>query len=468
MPNSSSDSAESTIPVHPHQSQLRQDGMKPPEWLTAALIVGMAFIFWRPDFAFFWRDEWEFLDSFRNFQGSMLFTPHYGHVIPLFKLFYLGELHVFGTNSIFFAYVNIVFFAMGNYALFRLARGITSATSAWILALVLTAHPIMFNHLGWSFEQCISLQLLFQAAAVGAFVRWSRGAGTMYWMLAFTATIIQAYIFGNGLFLPLLFVAGAFLLGPATERKHVASAFLLLFLAFTAVQLLFGGERSHMAASPEAIWGMVAGGTHLLAVNASRYVFIQEHALGRATPWLAIGFFLLCVVLALTNKKRDRRIAVFLLIWFAVTFCSIPIVIGNKLITLSPVPHYYSILSLAPVLFIAEHALAGRSLLPSLPRPILPALLAVLFSTVFLLDQQLKEITSFRSFRNQQLMMKSLQDGTPYYGLDDPYFSATRYRVKDPAGIYAYWRSKDRFHAAFGYANDPENWTREQTLVKEP
>lgn len=442
--------------------------MKLPEWLTAALIVGMAFLFWRPDFAFFWRDEWEFLDSFRNFQWSMLATPHYGHVIPLFKLLYLGELHVFGTNAIFYAYLNILFFALGNYALFRLARRITSVASAWILTLVLTAHPIMFNHLGWAFEQCISLQLLFQALAVGSFVRWTGGAGPKYWVYAFTITIIQAYIFGNGLFLPLLFIAGAFLLGPATERKRVASAFLLLFLAFTAIQLLFGGERSQLAATPEALWGMLAGGTHLLGVNASRYLFIQEHALGRVTPWLAIGFFLLCVILALTNKKRDRRIAVFHLIWFAVTFCSIPIVIGNKLITLSSVPHYYSILSLAPVLFIVEHAFAGRSLVPSMSRPIRLALYTMLFSTVFLLDQQLKEITAFRSFRNQQLMMKSLQDGTPYYGLDDPYFSATRYRVKDPAGIYAYWRSKDRFRSPFGYTRDPKNWTRDQTLVKEP
>ncbi len=353
------------------------------------------------------------------------------------------------------------------YALFRLARRITSTTSAWLLTLVLTMHPIMFNHLGWAFEQCISLQLLFQAAAVGAFIRWFRDAGSKSWMLAFTATIIQAYFFGNGLFLPLLFIAGSFLLGPVADKKRVAGAFLLLFLAFTAVQLRFGGERSQLSATPEAIWGMLAGGTHLLGVNTARYLFIQEHAFGRATPWLAIGFFLLCVVLALTNKKRDRRIAVFQLIWFAVTFCTIPIVIGNKLITLSSVPHYYSILSLAPVLFIVEHALAGRSWGPSLSGPVLPVLFGFLFSAVFLLDQQLKEITSFRSFRNQQMMMMSLLDGTPYYGIDDPYFSATTYRVKDPAGIYAYWRSKDLFHSAFGYTSDPKNWTRDQSLVKD-
>ena len=398
----------------------------------------------------------------------MLVNPHNGHVIPLFKFLYLGEVHVFGTNVIYFSYLNILFFALGSYAVFRLARSISSATSAWILTLVLTVHPIMFNHLGWSFEQCISLHLLFQAMAVGLFIQWSRGAGTKYWVLAFISTIIQNYTFGNGLFLPLLFAAGALLLGPVTQRKRVASVFLLLFLAFIAIQLLYGGERSQLALSAEAIYGMLTGGIHLLGINTSRFFFIQEYALGRITPWLAISIFLLCIVLALTNKERDRRIAVLHVIWFVVTFCSIPIISGTKLITQGFVPHYYSILTLTPVLFIVEHALARKSLVSLLPRRILLMLIAIFLSTTFLIDQQLKETTSFRNFRNQQLMMKSLQDGMPYYGFDDPYFTPHEYRVKDTAGIYAYWRSKDRFRSSFGYTNDPHNWTREQTIYMKP
>ncbi len=85
MPATSNDIAESTIPS-PLQNQLRQDGLKCPEWLALAVIMGMAFLLWCPDFAFFWRDEWEFMGSFRNFQWSMLLTAHYGHVLPLFKL----------------------------------------------------------------------------------------------------------------------------------------------------------------------------------------------------------------------------------------------------------------------------------------------------------------------------------------------------------------------------------------------
>jgi len=435
-----------------------------PEWLNLAILVCAAFAFWRADFNFFWLDDWEFLDRFRHFEWSYLFTQHHGHVIPLFKLTYLIQLHLFGTNAIYYSYLNILFFSCGNYALFRLARSITTSTSAWVLAIVLSVHPIMFKHLGWSFEQCISLQLLFQAIAVGLFIQWCRTSEMRYWVLALAATVVQNYFFGNGLFLPLLFVAGSFLIGPEKGRKRVASAFLMLFMLFALVQMLLGDAQSTISFSIMSLVGICAGAFHLLGINSARIFFVHEHLLGRITPWLAFGSFTLFVVAAFMNKVRNPRMALFHLIWFLVVFCSVPIVRGNELIAKTTIPHYYSILALAPMLFLIEHALAGRPILRRASPTLLLVTASLTLSVIFLLDQQLKEISSFRNFRNQQMMMRCLEEGTPYYGFDDPYFTATEYIVKDPAGIYAYWRSRDRFRSSFGYSSDPDNWIRKNSI----
>lgn len=432
--------------------------------LVLPVLVCIAFLFWRVDFNFFWRDDWYFLDGMRAFGWRYLIDPHFGHVQPFYKLLFYLQLRLFGTNAIAYSYVNILFFALGNYAVFRLVRSLSSVSAAWITSLALTMHPLMFNHVGWTFEQCVSHQLLFQVLAVAAFLHWARGGEhrSLRWALVFT--VVQNYFFGNGLFMPMLFAAAS-LVFPAVRpvRWKAAAGFGALFVLFVLVQLRFGGDRDDGALTLANIPAMLSGAWFLLGMDTSRYFFLREYIAGPITPWVSIAVFAAFILLAVLRRDRERVTALFLSGWFLVSFWSIPMVRQTKLLEQS-VPHYYSVLCIIPVALLVEHALGGRRWWKMLPsRLLLPgAALAVL--VLFLLDRQLMGMVSFRSFRNQQLMMKSLQDGTPYYGFDDPCFTSARYDVPDAVGVYAHWRDRDLLRSSMGYAGDPANWTRERSL----
>ncbi len=438
--------------------------VRPSEWTILAFFIGIAFIFWKTDFNFFWRDDWNFLDRMRHFDLAYLFENHVGHITPLFKLTYYTQLQIFGTNSIFYSYTNLVFFGLCNYAIFRLARSIMSNTSAWVVAIALTIHPLMFNHLSWTFEQCVTLHFLFQVLAVGSFMRWTATGTQRDLGLTFLFTIVQHFYFGNGLFIPLLFAAGTVLF--RNERLHRGAffGFLVMFLGFAILQLLVGGTRGTSAVTIQAVPDMIYYGFHFLGLSTLRIFILREWALGSITPWLTGGAFIALCLMAVLRKDRDRRLAWFHVIWFILTFCSIPIV-KQEALAKNPLPHYYSALALIPLVFVIEHALGRRSFWSLVPKRVMAVALILVVSVVFLIDQQLKDTVSFRNFRNKQQMAKAMLGGTPYIGFDEPFFTEDNYAdqdpeydVTDPVAIYTYWQARDRFHLSMGYAYDLKNW----------
>ena len=414
---------------------------------TVLFFVLAAFLIWVPEYAFFWRDEWEFLQGFRTKDPSFFLQDHYGHIKPVFKVFYFLELMGFGTNVILFSYTNLVLFGICNYVVFRLVRSVSTERSAWIVATITTIHPLMFNHLGWTFQVCITLHLLFQALAVLYFVRWALNTDRSL-VPVFVFTVLQHYSFGNGLFLPVLFAAGAFIFKRGRERYGMALGMILAWFVFISIQLLFGGDRQEGALAPDAIPAMIRGGLYFIGAITSSTYFLREGVLGSITPWLASGIFLVAVVLAFTNKQRDRRLALFLTLWFVITMCSIPIVMQDGLVN-KKLPHYYFALSMVPMALIFEHALGNRwSLGPKL-RSALAASALIAFVGIFMIDQHLKTLFSYRSMRNMQYMQKNIAEGTPYRGFDEPYFIVAVPRMPEPSGLYMYWRSKDLFRLPF-------------------
>ncbi|MBK9762489.1 MAG: hypothetical protein IPO87_03780 [Flavobacteriales bacterium] len=437
-----------------------------PEWSILAVFIGMAFIFWKTDFNFFWRDDWNFLDSMRHFSLAYMFENHVGHVTPLFKLTYYLQLKVFGTNTIFFSYTNILFFGLYNYVIFRLARSIMSTTSAWVVAIALTIHPLMFNHVSWTFEQCITFHFLFQVLAVAYFMRWTRTGVQKELVLSFLFTIIQNYYFGNGLFIPLLFTAGVLLFRKERIQWGAFVGSLVLFLLFAIIQLILGGTRGTSAVTLTSVPDMIHYGFYFLGLSTSRIFILREWALGPITPWLTGGAFIGLALIALLRKERDRRLAWFHIIWFVLAFCSIPIVKQGTLAE-NTLPHYYSVLALIPMVFIIEHAVGGLSFWSRIPKRAMTLASIGLVAVVFLIDQQLKDTVSFRNFRNRQQMAKAILEGTPYIGFDDPYFTPDNYDVEDPVGIYTEWRSQDLFQLSMGYAHLLQNWTENAIGPKE-
>jgi len=433
------------------------------DWRAFMVLLLVTLAVWRVDVNFFWRDDWNFLDEMRNASLGYFLADHFGHVKPLFKLAFYAQLMVFGTNAIFYAYYNLVFVALGSYATLRLLLSLTGSTSAWVTTLAVLLHPIMFNHVGWTFEQCISQHLFFQILAMSYFLRWTNSRRSADLVVTIVFTIVQNYFFGNGLFVPLHFAVGCLLMLPREAWLRTILPFLLLFVGFVMVQLVLGGDRAGAPGSLSDILGIFTGGFYLLGLDTARVFFIHERALGSLTPWLSGGAFIALVLFAVTRQDRDPRKAWFLVVWFLITFCSVPIVRKGDLVG-QMIPHYYTILCMVPLGLVVEHALGGRAFWSLAPRRGLLAVTAVALSGVFLLDRQLMSMVSFRSFRNEQAMMRSLQDGTPYKGFDEPYFRAEVDKVEDPLAIYRYWRERDRFRLPLGYANDPTNWTRTTPL----
>ena len=437
-------------------------------WADVLIVLALAFALWRSDFMFFWRDDWDFLDSLRSAGPAWLFEDHYGHVLPLFKLMYWGEMAVMGTNTQWHGYVSVLLVGLGSVALLRLLQRVTGTVPAWTAVVLYTAHPLMFQHVGWIFEQSMSAHLLFQAMAVLQFLRWreSMRAKDLGWVLV--CLIVQGLFFGNGHFLPLALAAGVWLWRdgkrPWYDALRGAWPFLAFFAGLIAMQLGANSARVSNGLAWQAVPGMLQGGAYLFGVNASRVLFLREGALGAATPWLASAVFLAVISLAMLRRDRDRRLAWLYLLWFGAVFCSVPLMRGGTLVG-AEVPHYYTVLSLAPLLLLAEHALGGHRLWDRFPRPALLAGGAALVVGILVIDGELRRLVSFRHFRNEQLMNKSIIDGTTYYGLDDPYFTPERYRVDDARGIYLYWRARNRFGPVVGYEKDIDNWTREATIV---
>jgi len=438
-----------------------------PEWTRALTLVSLAFLVWRMDFNFFWRDDWNFLEDMRHVSWAYFIQDHFGHVKPLFKLTYYIQLRLFGTNAIFFSYMNILFLGLCNYLVYRIMRTIATDHSAWLTAVLLTIHPVMFQYVGWSFEQCISLHLLFQVLAVYHFLLWHRDGKDLRLIAVALLTVVQNYFFGNGLFIPLLFGAGVLLFADHGRKIKVAIAFLLLFAFFMVVQITFGGDRGSVDLTFSALPGMISGGIHLLGVNSARLFFIHERLAGSATPWIATLLFTALVVLALMRQDRDRRLAWFHMLWFLLAFCSVPIVRRDELAHMA-IPHYYTVLAAVPFAFLVEHAVGGSPRWKLIPARIWKPLAVLGTIGILLLDQELKGIMSFRHFRNEQMMMKSLQDGSPYHGFDDPYFSTSKIYVVDPVGIYAHWRPKDLFRSPIGYTSAPMNWTSKSAVRQDP
>lgn len=439
-------------------------------WRALIPIQLIVLSFWNIDFAFFWKDDWVFMHNMIGMDMDYLVANYYGHIMPIFKIYYFFLLNLFGTSALAFSYVGKFLFACCGLALLALAMRITSKRMAWAMTIAFLIHPLAFEQVEWIFEQCISLHLLFQILSVYFFLRWvSSGTARDLWVMVLL-TSLQNYSFGNGLFIPLLFVFGIFLLCPSGQRRRQGvSAFLLLFILFIAIQMVFGGPRATMPRSVAEIMGIFAGGFKLFTIDAARWFFIRENLLGHLTPVLGLAISLGLLALAFTRRDRDRKLAVFHALWFLFTFCSVPIVMGSKVLEREDVPYYYSTLCMIPVLFIAEHAIGGRRFWKHVPRPLLPALLTLLLGGVFLLDRELARMVSFRNYRNQQALLRSIKTNTPFHGFDDPaiYHPKLNIGIDDPVGVYRYWIGFNRFGSPFGYARDPRNWTIDTSILEE-
>lgn len=239
--------------------------------------------------------------------------------------------------------------------------------------------------------------------------------------------------------------------------------FATLFLIFIGIQILWGGSRGTSVLAISAIPAMLIGAAHLFMLDTTRTLVLSETVIGAYTPWLTSILFLCFVIFAFLRKDRDPRLALFHLTWLVCVFCSVPIVRQDTLLY-QEIPHYYSILVIVPMFLLIEHAIGGSRALVRVPKPLAFPILAMMIVVVLLLDLELKNLFSFRHFRNQQALVTGMLQGGEYVAFDDPYFTNERQKVDNPIAIYSYWSERTKFSQPFGYSKDLRNWIPETVL----
>lgn len=435
---------------------------KKNDCLFYALLLLLPFVFWKNSASFFWRDEWQFMNAFRGFKFSFLLEPHFYHIVPIFKLFYFIQLKIFGINAQLFHYTNLILFGLIFIVLFKLF--ICRLYSAWhgfFICVIILAHPINFNHLLWSFQVGITLQLFFQSLSIYYLFKYLESSGWKYFLLTFVFAILQNYSFGNGLLFPLLIFL--FLLFTKNKRKITIPIVLFLLILFVSIQVLLGKSEQLLNNIPENILPIANSFIIFIGTNLARFFFLRENLLGNTTLYFSIFLFLILLLIGILNKKTDKKIIIIYSGWFLLSNTLIPIAKASSILEHS-MPHYYSTLSFIPFgLLISEIVkpwvknIEGNKKVTSLLFASIVSIMLVFFT----IDNMMVNTFTIRSIRNEANFNQAVSSNTPYYAFDDPYFCNPQFSTKgcvswvqNPKEIYEYWDKHTIFHLSSDLKNN--------------
>ena len=428
-------------------------------FLFLTLII---FSFWKLGHNFFWRDEWDFLSDFRNFSFSYFFKSFNGHIKPVFKIFYWMEVTFFGLNANLYSYANLIVFACAIFFVFKLIhysffvfKGRTRKSWIQVVAPVLIAatHPINFNHLLWSFQVSQSLFLLFQICSLYYFMRFLHEKNSSYLLLTFFFIILQNYSFGNGIFYSLCFVSfSIFFVKEPLTRIKLSVSFISLFLGFLIVQSLFGLEKDQLSGFFHNIGSIIKAFIFMIDLNIVRTFFIADFP---AYQFKIFGLLVLITILlvGIRNKRSDKSLLWLYFSWFIANSVSIPITRPN-IIDLQTVPHYYTVMSIIPLLLLTSESFTDLHQFFSL-RIKLSGLI-ILLLVFFLIDNRMVSVFNIRNLRNELALLKAVENNTTYVAFDDPYFTHSVTRIKDPKEIYLYWKKRMLYSIAPQLNNEPK------------
>ncbi|MGC4022136.1 MAG: hypothetical protein QM734_09440 [Cyclobacteriaceae bacterium] len=406
------------------------------------------FACWGNSYTFFWRDEWNFLSEFREIHFGFFFQPFNGHIKPIFKLFYFLESQLFGINTVFYNITNLLIYSVAIYFTYVLATESSpekedgkSKIMAFGLAFVVALHPINFNHLLWSFQVSQSLYILFQVLCVLYFVKYVQSDSKKYLILSILFLLMQNYSFGNGLFMPFVFLGYAILFKKRDKIKLVAIYFFI-FMATIMIQALCGNPDGLILKAIHNWYAILVEFINFLDINVCR-IFTIIDGLHRF-HFLGIALFAAFVFYGYSRKSVNKEVLTIYLLWFIINCVSIPIVRQDS----AKVPHYYTVMSLIPVCFIV-YLIAYDSLssFAAQRKSISFGILSTICVAFYIIDARMVSIFSRRNALNEQCLKSSIEKKIKYYAYDDPYFSeeTDAFRVDDVQEIYLYWKGRTKF-----------------------
>ncbi len=405
-------------------------------WTSFGLFMLVSFATWKMSDSFFWRDEWRFLDEFRNVDFAMFFLSHGGHVKPFFKLIYFIELLIYGNNAILYHYSNLFFHGILIFLFYKtLLQFNLTKTYSIIAACLFGVHPVFFNNLLWSFQICQTLHMLFSLASILFLLKYSSSYKINDLLVSATFMILQNYSFGNGLFYPLLYIFFAILIYLNKSKKQFNLFYmgLVMFLAFIVVQTALSSQKVGVKNILTGFFDILISFIHFTKINVTRYIFIKDEFIQNYIQYLALLFILLFLVYTFFNYFKEYKNEILLItLFFALSSISIPIARPN--IMNDKIPFYYSVMPFVPFALLISIAL-GRLYIK------LKFVALILFLSYFAIDQRMVVLFSERHTKNKIALLKSFQENNTYTPFDDPAIKMVKeYKEIKFKEVFDYWK----------------------------
>lgn len=324
----------------------------------------------------------------------------------------------------------------------------------FIICCFVLLHPINHNHLLWTFQVAQTLQFMFQILSVFFLFSYFKENIKKHIYYSIFFLIIQNYFFGNGVFMPLLFI-----LGLLTIPKHINMFQILtclsIFIAFAAIQLTIGKSEKIANGMFEQLPQTMNAFIHFSEINFARYLFVSEKCFGRFTTGISIVIFIVIILSGFINKKTNKKLLLFYLGWFFITSISVPLARGSVLIGLIKIPDYYSVLCFIPFILLFSEIFSTWQIknlqASSSIHKLKPIILGLVLFFFFLIDNRMTNTYTIRNVRNEAKMNMSINNNSPYYAFDDPHYCDINnprkdgfyeYMIQNPKEVYIYWKSK--------------------------
>lgn len=277
---------------------------------------------------------WDYLHSFFRFNNARSYRPLSQ------ETFFLVFQKIFGLRPFAFHGMSVACHLIATILAYRLLRKFASPIPSLAGTLFFAVHTAHFRSIYWIAAVPEPMALVFYLLAVLCFVQFDRSGKKLFYCWSVGAMGLGMLSKESILTVPLVLAAYALLfarnrlLWTAPHFAFAATYGLLRALSRSAVdtapyKLTFGSEAWNNLLAYSS-WTAGFSET-LLAVKL-------KWSIPAAYPYVAAGF-LLAVVL-MVSLARDRRVAVFALLWFS--------------------------LALQPVLYF-QHHIFGYYLAPALP-----------------------------------------------------------------------------------------------------
>ena len=369
--------------------------------ITLGLLVLLC---WRIPKHFFWADEWGFLVAFSDFGSVSWNAPHSGHVFPLFKALYACILSLWGAEAYAFHAASLLVWWGIGVASFRIARKVLNQDRlALLLAAVVVTHPVNSTAILWSFELCISVQLLLQLLALESVLRGPQNPN----LLALGSLLLcQNFFFANGAFFPLVCLAV-----PGAWRRDRAILCGALSALFVSLQLAVSGGRISSSV-PELAVNWLA----YTVTTIGRLSFMYERIFG---SWVVVpALVVFGVVLLAARNTRGWRTLLFLVVWFIAA--SAAVVAGRGADAASGSRLYYTTLTFLPVMLTMVWAFSNVASVSAIRSITRPAVLLVIVGLFMTISQRAVSVFSSRSVMNATAMQSAIAAGVRWVPFDDP------------------------------------------------